>query len=1080
MLNCVYGVAGTGKAEFVYEKIRNNMKNGIKSYILVPEQSSMDEEKRMIETLGISAQLKVEVLTFSRLCNLVFSEVGPLRLKYIDKAGKLFVIKKTLQELERNLLYYGRNVHQRGFSQMVSNLITEFKRYGVTWEMLKSAAERNGKSEFSNKLLDIAMIYEKYDSLISEKHSDAEENLLKAIPGIVRSGLFNGEIFLLGFKSFTPVNHIALNELMRCADVTAVLCTDSLDDKKGIFVSAVGTWEKLKNNAEQNGIELGDVVALKRRGDDKQPDLEHLKENYFKYPDNIYKEETPNISITFARDSYDEVRRCSEIIAKLCRKENYQYKDFLILARNPEEYYPAIKSVFEERGIAYFSGEKKSLSGNAFIRKVLSVLEILAYGFSYERIMPVVRFSGTGYTREEADVFENYILASNITHKYWEQESDWVFNPDADRISLDIVNKVKGLTVNRILALEKSVKESKNGARKTVGELCNAIIKWIEDEGLGKLMADRVNAFNEKGEHSLALEYSRAWNVFSSIITQPDSCMGSDLTTYEKFYEMLRDAFSETEINVVPPLSDQVVFASVDTFRKSDAKVVFLLGLTDGVFPKGYIEDGMLSDEERELLSEYDIELAPTADFKRNEEQNLIYSVLTAPSEKLFLSAPLGDKEGKAKMPSEIIERVSVLFPDITVINSENEVSESRRVIFRTLLAALVKADGDTEKLSKMDKAIYDYFAETELGDELSAFAESVKRYEVGEKLSVQTARDLYGKKLMLSVSKLEKYNACAFSYFMNYGLYAKERLKAGFEANNVGSILHETLETYLAQLKESDADYSAVSYNDCRRDVSKIAERVSRESDELLYETSPYYRYIALRMKGVATATAWEIVQFYANSCFRPYGFEVEIGGDGAFSGMKIQLGDSEAEVKGFIDRIDMAEIDGEKYINIVDYKSSVKTTNERLEEAGVQIQPLVYASIAKDNLNATPSGMMYIHMNEPILQFDSEPDDESVEKERRKKIEVKGVVLSDENVISGMDSRASQGEGYIPAGKSSLLSRDEMARRIENAEKKARETAEKIVSGDIKVNPYNDKEFSACRYCEFYKVCGKDKRKI
>ena len=79
----------------------------------------------------------------------------------------------------------------------------------------------------------------------------------------------------------------------------------------------------------------------------------------------------------------------------------------------------------------------------------------------------------------------------------------------------------------------------------------------------------------------------------------------------------------------------------------------------------------------------------------------------------------------------------------------------------------------------------------------------------------------------------------------------------------------------------------------------------------------------------------------------------------------MKIQLGDGEAEVRGFIDRIDMAEIDGEKYINIVDYKSSVKSTNERLEEAGVQIQPLIYAGVARDNLNATPSGMMYIHMS-------------------------------------------------------------------------------------------------------------------
>jgi len=1082
MLSCIYGHSGTGKTEYIYDKIRKNMESGIKSFILVPEQSSMDEEKRMIEKLGLSAQLNVEVLTFSRLCNLVFSEVGPLRLKYIDKAGKLFVIKKTLSDIEKNLKYYGKNVHQRGFSQMVSNLISELKRYGIDEDEFKTVSEKIEGTELSVKLSDIALIYEKYDSLISEKYSDSEENLIKAIPGIVKSGLFKGEIFLLGFKSFTPVHHLALNELMKCADIITVLCTDSLSDKNGIFASAVSTWSKLEESAKVNGIDIGKSILFEqesRKGIGE--DLVHLKNNYFKYPDYIYKEETPNIFLVSAKDSYDEVVNCGEIISKLCRTKGYKYNDFLVLARNPENYYAGIKAVFEERNIRFFSGEKKSLSSNAFIKKILSVLEILAYGFSYERIMPVVRFCGDCYTRNEADTFENYVIASNITHKYWEQKEDWTFEPDKDRIDIETVNKVKRHTVNSVLDLKDSIKDGKKkGERKTVREICNAIIKWVEKENIGRLMADRVNQFNESGKITQSLEYSRAWNVFSSIITQLEASMGDDTITYEKFYEMVREAFSETEINVIPPLSDQVVFASIDTFRSSGAKVVFVLGLTDGVFPKGYIEDGMLSDAERDLLAEYDIELAPTADFKRKEEQNLIYNVLAAPSERLYLSSPIGDKEGKAKSPSEIIERVKRLFPRIETISCGGEISESPFVIFKTLLAGIVKAEGKIDCLSKQDKVIYDYFAESDLGDELKEFTASVKNYEYGENLTKAMARELYGEKLMLSVSKLEKYNACAFSYFMNYGLFAKERLVAGFEANNTGSILHEILELYLSGLKEENVDYERITYDECRRKISQLAEEVTRKSDELLYETSPYYRYIALRMKGVATATAWEIVRFYANSCFRPFGFEVEIGGEGVFSGMKIQLSDGEAEVRGFIDRIDIAEIDGEKYINIVDYKSSVKSTNERLETAGIQIQPLVYAGIAGDNLKATPSGMMYIHMTEPILKFENEPDDEVLEKERRKKIEIKGIVLGDDRFISMLDRRTEQGGGYIPSGKSNLLSREDLVRRIENAHKKAMETAEKIMSGAIGINPHNDSDFSACRYCEFYKVCGRDKKQI
>lgn len=1082
MINCIYGHRGTGKTEYIYDKIQGNIRKNVKSFIIVPEQSSMNEEKRMIEKLGISAQLKVEVLTFSRMCNLIFSQIGPLRSEYIDKAGKLFVVKKTLREVEKDLTYYKKNVRQKGFSQMVSKLISELKRYGVGCDELFSASQKTSDTTLGNKLRDIALISEMYDKLISGKYSDSEENLNKAIPGIVKSGIFKGEIFLLGFKSFTPVDLLALGELMECGNMTVLLTADSLKDKDGIFASAVSTWDKLREIAKAKNIAIGEVKCFSLPAENEErKDLHHLKYNYFKYPDNIYNEETPNISLISARDTYDEVRMCSEIILRLCRKENRTFNDFLILARNPESYYAAVKAVFGEKGISCFINEKKSLSQNIFIKKILAVLEILAFGFSYERIMPVVRFCGDKFTKNEGDIFENYVLASNISHKYWENREDWMYDPDPDRINIETVNKVKRFTVNSVLDLKEIIKDGKKrGERNTVKKLCRALVKWVEKEELGVLMGKRCEMFGKEGKTALALEYSRAWTVFSSVITQMESGMGDDTVTYAEFYEMLREVLSESEISIAPPLSNQVTFAGIDTFRSIKPKVVFVLGLSDGVFPKGYIEDGMLTDDERAWLSELDIELAPTAEFKRNEEQNLIYNVLSAPNEKLFLSAPLGDSEGKAKQPSEIIVRVKKLFPGIAEEKEEAAVSECSEVIFKNLLSALVEAEGDFAKLSPQNQKLFDFFSKGEKEDELSDFVNSLRDYKEGESLTEKQAMELYGKKLMLSVSKLEKYNACAFAYFMNYGLYAKERMKAGFEANNVGTILHEVLEKYLQDLKKRKADYGSITYEECKKEVSVLAERSARENDELLYETSPYYRYITLRVKAIATATLWEIIGFYANSCFRPFGFEVEIGENGSMPGMKMKIDDCTAEVRGFIDRIDMAEINGERFINIVDYKSSVKSANERLEEAGVQIQPLVYAGIAKANLNATPSGMMYIHMNEPVLKFDTEPDEKTLEAQRRKKIEVKGVILSDEELISAMDSRDESGQSYIPGGKKSRISRESMSKRIENAENKVLETAKKIIKGNIEINPKNDKDFSACKYCAFYQVCGKDKTQI
>ncbi len=1071
MLNCIYGENGSGKTEYMYQKIRDNMDKNIKSFILVPEQSSMDAERDMLHRLGMSAQLQVEVLTFSRLSNLVFSNCGPLRLKYIDKAGKLFVAQKALQNLENRLDYYRRNVHQKGFAQMAASLISELKRYGVGSKTLSEAAKKINGEELSRKLCDIALIYEEYDRLISEKYSDGEENLVKAIPNIIKSGLFSGEFFVTGFKSFTPVEHLAIGEIMKNAEVTVVLCTDTLEKNDGIFASAAMTWHKLKADGKFAGVQTGETVFLKDEKKFKDnPELIHLKNNYFKYPCNIYKERTRNLSLIFAKNNYDEVNLCAETITMLCQKNGYRYRDFLILARNTEIYQPIIKAVFPEYDIKIFVNEQRCLSANPFIRKILAAAGILAYGFSYERIMQIARFGGKGYETDDADIFENYLLGANITHKYWNSKDDWEYNPDAKRIDMNTVNRVKRATVNSVIELGENIK-----GRKTVAEICRALLKWAEDEELDKTMSQRVDDFNLRGDLTVAMEYTRAWNMFSSIISQLEECMGNDYITYEKFYEMLREACDEIKLSITPPMIDQVTFAEIDTFRKQDAKVVIALGLLDGVFPKGYIEDGMLSDLERDALVELGIEMAPTADYKRKEEQNLIYNVLTAAADKLFLSSPLGDKEGKAVVRSEIVDRVIELFPHINIVEEES-MSQNANVIFNSLLGALARVKGDRGKLGSQDKIIYDYFANNEMFKEgLLEFCDSVKNYSPEAKLTLSAARELYGKKLMLSVSKLEKYNACAFSYFMKYGLLAKERLRAGFEANKVGSVLHETLQLYLEELKDSNAVYGDITEAECRRRVGEIAEKAAKGSDELLYETSPYYRYVALRLKSVAAATAWEIVKFYSQSEYRPYGFEVKIGGDGLFSGMELDLGECNAEVEGFIDRIDMAEIDGEKYVNIIDYKSSEKNTDETLEDAGVQIQPLVYASVACKNLKANPSGMMYIHMNEPMLKFDSCPDEVELEKKRQKNVAINGVVLEDENIISRMDSREKLGVGYIPHGKSSNLSQTQMQHRIEKAENKVKETAFKIVSGDISIKPYVTKKYNPCTYCEYSDVCGK-----
>ncbi|MBQ3573295.1 MAG: PD-(D/E)XK nuclease family protein [Clostridia bacterium] len=331
----------------------------------------------------------------------------------------------------------------------------------------------------------------------------------------------------------------------------------------------------------------------------------------------------------------------------------------------------------------------------------------------------------------------------------------------------------------------------------------------------------------------------------------------------------------------------------------------------------------------------------------------------------------------------------------------------------------------------------------------------------------------------MLSASRLEKYNACAFSYFMSYGLLASEREKAGIEPRSTGSIQHAALFKYFSRLKEKNADYAKITKEECFADVYDIVKREATENTELLYESSSYYKYVVTRMQGIAARTAWEVVKFYRSSLFRPMGFEIEIkaGGEIPMIAIKDNDGKKIAAVRGVVDRADIAQIDGKKYISVVDYKSSKKTLDERLAEAGVNIQPLLYSDIVCERMNASPAAMLYMQMTDPIVDEAKLRgiNEAEIERATNGEITLGGWLNDDVGVVAGYSRGGENGEKYTPRGRASLIGEAELKRRIAVANKKIQESAIGIYEGNIKAEPYIDKNYDACRYCIFGGLCNK-----
>lgn len=1068
MFKAVYGAADFDHNRYLFRKLRKNLQREVKSYVLVPEQFSVFTERKAMEELGAKAQSLIEVLTFSRLSNLVMSELGPLRLRYIDGASREILGARAMQPIENKLEYFKPNVHQKGFPHLLVELTSEFKRYGHLPEALTAASEEVDEEELSRKLRDLALFYETYNGLIEKSGSDAEDNLSIILPKIKDFPTDkNSRLYIAEFRSFTPLEYRVLTELMHKAHETElILCCDSIKAPTDPFVTAAAACRALYRSAQDAGVETAppeSPCCPKER----QWDIAHTLNNYFKIKWEKTDKAPEHIHFLHPDTYYDEIDAAAQIINRLCRTKGYSQSDILILARNSEVYSGIMPLVFESCGINVFLDKRRNITENPYLRCLNSILEILAYGFSYERALNIAR-SGfcKGITDEDIDVFDNYILAVNPSHAMWNSEADWSFNPDKRTYNMERINKIKNTLLKPVFDFRAHLK-----GRKTAEEITNEIFRCMESCCHEELMKELCSEYSKEGLVYLAEEYRMTWNSVVSVLNGISQIMKDTALSYERYYELFAASCSGIKVGVSPQTIDGVIFSSIDMFRNTDAKAVIVLGVTDGVFPKGYDSEGLITDSERLLLRNHGIDLARTAAEKSFDENVLIYNVLASASEELYLMSPKGLDAEEELRPSKLITRIrDELFA--AAPQEETEEAECAEFALRDLMAELAKRQGRSEDLDGSSREIYEFFKDS---PRLAEFRKGIDAaVNGGEILSKTMAEKLYGKDVMLSVSKLEKFNACAFSYFMRYGLVAKPREVAAFDPLQMGNILHGAMEQYFSA-KNTDTDYSKITKNECRRDIERILGELAKGADEVMYQSSAYYKYLVTRMSGIAAATAWETIKFFRNSDFRPYGFEIRIGKDGQIPPIRIETRYGNASIEGFVDRADSAVIDGKRYISIVDYKSSPRALDKDLAEAGVRFQPLVYANALCGLEENEPAAMLYQQMNDPIIPCEKAGSEDALETETSKNVRALGWVVDEPSALNAFDKNHGTKKCYI--NPRSALPAEELKSRLEKAEQKIIDSAEGILSGEISINPYIKHGFNPCDYCDYSDICSQTK---
>lgn len=1046
-MNIIYGRSGSGKSEYIYNKIKEEIKSGIKTYIITPEQFSFTAEKKLLETLEEGATTTVEVLSFERMAYRVIKEVFGEGTKNLINSSKAMIISSLLEEYQSNFNFLSKSMEN---IDMILKQITEFKKHNITVEMLENQIEKTNDTYLKLKLKDMLFIYSKFEEKIKSDYIDENDLLTLLADNIEKSHLFDNAIFYIDeFAGFTKQEYNVLSSLMQIAkEIYITVCTDDLRVIKSpevdIFYDNKQTIQTLKQIGE-----IEEEIYLDKTYRFKNAELEHLEKNIFAIPYTIYGKNVENISLTIAKNEFEEIEYVAKEIFKLVRDKGYRYKDIGVITKNLEEYTSLCKAIFSEYNIPVFIDEKKDITQDIFIKYVLSILDIFAKNWSYESVFNYLK---TGIVKvDRIYELENYCLKWNIKGKKW-YESPWNF--DEDTSFLEIQKEV----VIPLLALKKNLDGVKT-ADKISKELYNFLINNISDEE------------NIQPE---------SFNIVVEVLDEISDLFEDIKMSFDTYIKLLKTGLSHKEIGQIPQTVDKVTVGDVNRSKTHKIRAIFVIGVNDGIFPSVQSSEGFFNDKDREGLKKQGIELAKGTLEKMYEENFNIYKAFSTAEEKIYISYPAADIEDKPLRKSTMISKLKRIYPKLEekVYEPNNAEIYNKEVTFANLLSSV------NEQKDKEWYELYKWYKDDEKwAKKLDNALNGLDYTNIPEKINKENVRKLYGPTLNTTVSRLEKYRSCSFAYYLKYGLKLSDKEKMDIKPVDTGSFMHEVIDTFFKKVD----DIKNITEEDMKKVIDEIIEEELSLKKNYIFTATAKYRTLVRRLKKVIYLSMKYIVQSLKLSDFDVLQSELEFGNNN-YPAIEMALEDGRrVSITGKVDRIDIAKAPNGKYMRIIDYKSSTKDIELNKVIAGLQLQLLTYVDAIKQKENLEPAGALYFTLLEPkIIGTNKNMTKEEIEDIIRKNYKMNGLVLADVNVIKMMDNTLESGKsdiipvslnesGEINYKSSKTVTKEE----FENLQKYTidiiKQISKEILDGEINLKPYYivDEKKTPCIYCEYKSIC-------
>ncbi len=1104
-LQFYFGPSGSGKSKKLHQDVLYMAAKDpdCNFLFLVPDQFTMQTQMDLVKESPGGGIMNIDVLSFGRLTHRIFEETGYGRKPVLDDTGKSLVLRKVASSVKEELPVLSGNLNKIGYIHEIKSAISEFKQYGLSVERVGELAEfSKSRGTLYYKLKDLKTLYQAFDTYVAERFITTEDTLALLSRAVHESKIMKNSVVIFdGFTGFTPIQYRLIAELMELSRMVIVSVTLGEGEnpyrimgEQELFYLSKKTVRDLQKWAQKRNVRQAEDVYLGKGGLPRfreSRELAHLEKQLFRYPLKPYeesqKDSIPAIQIREAMSPAGEVRGACILIKKLVLEQNYSYRDIAVVTGELETYGDFFEREAATYDIPVFIDRTRGILLNPFLEYIRSALRIVLQNFSYESVFHYLRSGLADFTMEETDLLENYILATGIKgRKKWGE----LFTRNAT----EQINELRARLYGQMTPLLQK--------QETASDYVKALYEFIVAGRIQEKLLTFEEQFRADGEEERAKEYAQIYRLVMELLNQIEGLLREEAMTLQEFADILDSGFAEIEVGTIPGGVDRVIVGDMERTRLNQVKVLLFLGVNDGNIPRNANKGGIISDIDREFLKDSDIELAPTPRQQMFTQRLYLYMNMTKPSERLYLSYARISSDGKTLRPSYLIDTVKALFPCAYQGNlMEGKESVTERIMGKKdalpYVAEELRERAQGRAGGMTDEEFFSlcriYWEDSAFRGQMEKLLQAAYEHYEHKPLGVMIARMVYGTVLENSVSRLERYAACAYAHFLQYGLNLKEREVFQLQNADLGNIYHEVLEVFSHCLKEHGYTWLDFPKEEGEQLLREVLENCSMRYGETILYSSARYQYMIERMYRILKRTIWALKEQLKSGKFLPEAFEMSFSRVENLDAVNITLSEEEKmKLRGRIDRLDTCEDEDHIYVKVIDYKSGNKKFDLAAVYYGLQLQLIVYMNVAAEMMKKShpdkevvPAALLYYHVNDPMIKSEEELSPEQVNDQLLKELRMNGLVNDSEEVIGLLDGSFATKSSIIPverksdgslSARSSVVNRQDYEVISNYVNQKMHQFGTEILQGNIEVNPCEQGNTESCTYCTFREICAFD----